>query len=377
MLKRRALIIGRFFARLIGLGAAIVFIIFLCLVNYDDSISRHNIELNDVKYGTINDAKLHPNTLYIETKPGYSCTYKKNDDGKIVLELDFGYATIKDPDGIKLHFYMDNIYHTKSEFETVFYNDATDEEKIKIDNAIENDLRVNFVSKIVIDYGYYNESSPTRITINDKHYSFVTKEGEIRPAQVDPIHSEKLDDDDYGYDSVNPKEGYLCTIALGARTDLMLEEETVIGNSSVIIDGYLETSLDYDKMGIKYSILDANPNSLTQIIIREVKEMNIFIIILIILIGTSVWAIPGVVVDIFKMSRDGFHTLKTEGLGRVVSITVTKDRDGSEDYSPNYENDGLFIASVFIFCMIPFAPAFAIIKSTLSIFTDIWFFIFE
>ena len=157
----------------------------------------------------------------------------------------------------------------------------------------------------------------------------------------------------------------------------MLEEETVIGNSSVIIDGYLETSLDYDKMGIKYSILDANPKSLTQIIIREVKEMNIFIIILIILIGTSVWAIPGVVVDIFKMSRDGFHTLKTEGLGRVVSITVTKYRDGSEDYSPNYENDGLFIASVFIFCMIPFAPVFAIIKSTLSIFTDIWFFIFE
>lgn len=378
MTKRRLQILLRAFLRLIGVAFTCLIFIYLALYNFDRPTSHIPFDIKEVKYGTANDARLNPDVLYIELKPGYSCSYSWTEDGKIKLVLDYGYATEKEYDGIKLHFYKKEIIHQKSEFEEILYKDLAEDEKLKVDNLIKSEVRINFVSKISRDFGSYPTHHPSRIMINNMHYSFVTTDGKDAYMQQDAIYNEAVTKTELAYQTINPKDGFLCTITLGAVSEIMNEETSVLGNSTLILDGFLETSLDYQKAGIKYSIFDANPKSLVNIVVRELKNIGIWAIIISILVISSLWAWPGVAKALFMIVKDGFNTLKTEGMGELLYITVKTYRDGSKSYEHTYENSGLFGGMVLLLILLPFVtPICGVIKSFITIFTDIFFFFYE
>ena len=85
MFKRRAKIMGRGLLRLICFSIGVLYLVFLCLVNFDKSRSNIDLNIKGVSYGTIADAKNNPNVLYIELKEGYSCT--EEDVNNFCLEL--------------------------------------------------------------------------------------------------------------------------------------------------------------------------------------------------------------------------------------------------------------------------------------------------
>lgn len=378
MFKRRAKIMGRGLLRLICFSIGVLYLVFLCLVNFDKSRSNIGLNIKGVSYGTLADAKNNPNVLYIELKEGYKCTYTKNSDGKYVLSLDYGYSTKKDYDGIKLHLFIDKIEHKLSESDKAIYDNSSDADKQKIDNALETNIRINFVSKIIRDFGQNVSHHSSRVTINNKYYSFVSEKGKDSPTQIDPIYNSALDKDDYAYESIDPKKGYACTIILGSITDLMGEESTILGNSTITFDGYLETSLDYEKMGVNNSIFKINPKALLEIIIREIKLMEVWVIVLILVAFSSVWALPSMFKLTFEAAKDGFETLRREGLGRIVSVTETTYSSGRKEYSYSYEHEGLGVASVLVILFSPIiASVLAILKSVLTIFTDIYYFFVE
>ena len=370
----RLRIIGRFFARIIGLTIGIIFLAYLALLNYDESISHIDLGVTSVKKGTIADARANPGVLYVETLPGYSCAGSVDNDGKVTLTLNYGYSTEKAFDGIKLHLFVDDIVHEKSEFEKLIYNNATAEQKATIDKALLNSLRINFTSKIIRDFGYNASHYPSRMMVNGKYYSFTTEDGKEVPAQVTNIYSESLNDVDKAYEVIKASEGYLLTLTLGATSDIMTEETSVLGNSNIVFDGYLETSIDYKALGIDYSIFDTNTEVLIDVLVREIKQLGVLTIVLVLLIFSSLWAIPSTIKDFWDMAKDGFDTLKREGLGRAVRKWYVINGGQKEYVSTDYENDGLFTASVILVLLIPFSPAFAIIKSVVTIFTDAYCF---
>ena len=114
--KRRVQILLRILYRILGAALGLAMLCVIGLSHYDKSMSHVPLEFNDVRYGTLSDAMDNPDILFVEVKEGYKCSMRKNDDGKIVLSLDYGYATIKDYQGIKLHFYKTEIKHQKSDF---------------------------------------------------------------------------------------------------------------------------------------------------------------------------------------------------------------------------------------------------------------------
>ncbi|MBQ8873330.1 MAG: hypothetical protein IJ032_05200, partial [Clostridia bacterium] len=146
------------------------------------------------------------------------------------------------------------------------------------------------------------------------------------------------------------------------------------GNSNIVFDGYLETSIDYKALGIDYSIFDTNTEVLIDVLVREIKELGVLTIVLVLLIFSSLWAIPSTIKDLCDMAKAGFDTLKREGLGNAVRKWYVINGGQKEYVSTDYENDGLFTASVILVLLIPFSPAFAIIKSVVTIFTDAYCF---
>lgn len=373
--KKRVKLIGRGLLRLICLAIGVLYLVFLCLMNFDKSRSNIDLNITGVEYGTLIDAKNNPNVLFIELKEGYDCTYRKNAEGKYELTLNYGYSTKKDYDGIKLHLFMDKIEHKFSELDQAIYDNSSDEDKQKIDNALKENLRINFVSNIKRDFGQNASHYSSRITINDDYYSFVSENGEDAPTQLDPIHNSGLEKDDYAYETINPEEGYACTIILGSVTELFNEESTVLGNSTITFDGYIETSLDYDKIGVSNSIFKVNPKGLVNIIIRELKLMEVWVIVLILIGFSSIWALPSMFKLTFEAAKDGFETLRREGLGRIISVTETTYSSGKKEYSYSYENEGLGVASVLVIIFSPIiASILAIFKSMITIFADVYLF---
>lgn len=379
--KRRVQILLRILYRILGAALGFVMLCVIGLADYDKSMSHVPLEFNDVRYGTLSDAMANPDILFVEVKEGYKCSMRKNEDGKIVLSLDYGYATQKDYQGIKLHFYKTEIEHQKSDFEKELYQDLTLEEQAKVDNMMENKVRINFVSKIIRDLGHNSDYGST-ITINNQYYSFVSEEGKEYPAQTSSFEDSSPGDSDYAYEYLDTNNGYACSIILGAPSDTIGFSDSFLGNCTLIFDGYLETSLDYEGAGINYSLFNSSVTIWENLIVKQLQSYHIIQIIIILLIASSVWSWPGVFRAIINLAQEGFDTLKEEGLGEIVYITKTTyvNYYGSRkvDYEYGYKNDGVFLGSIIMFILaLPLTPICGTIKSVVTIFTDIFFFFYE